>query len=722
MSRIEAGFRRLVMYTVGGVALLAFILFLRTLFMAQSQPAGPGQSPLPTPFPTPTPTPLSGADFYRLHRLTNDPAGNYRPAVSPDGRNVAFASERDGNWDIYLLDVASGAESRLTDDSSPDMSPSWSPDGTRIAYQHNIPDPNGPVLVERIVMNADGSGKTAVSSGAVWIGNEAPAWSPAGDRVAFSDGKDVVVAAGRHEVARFGPPEVQAYHNPVWFDNEQVVFTGDGKLIIGNTASGAVTPVDGAPGFARLPMTSPAHPRIGYFALPGPDIRLMTIYPNGAEPYTLTQFSAGLIQHAAWSPDGRFVAYYADDSIHVAIAWGEQYRDNAPLFTISTNSGLTDLVGVSWLPDSSGFVFVGAMDGQPELYLSTLNEPAIQAYVDAYPVSELLAPTPPAAPTPFAELLTPTPPSPYWLGLPIEVAGGAQLVVAGQHIWVTDQVGQGLHSADGSATWSAMTLPSGTRWIATAPDIEYDLKRGLFAAAMDGLHRSIDAGATWQAILTSPGSEFTSVDVSMDGTIFVSEQRACAVSRSTDGGSMWTAFQVTPDGCALARVIVWPPSHDGRTLYALGADYGLWRSGDRGETWTMMSPDHYADLAFDPVRAGQFYTVDGNNVSWYWEEFDLWRDPVPLAGANVIALASYQGPYVGTSDGHVYESLDGGQTWYEISTFSGDPIRDIAATNDVIYILTERGLLIGGYREGAPVPATPTGAQLPATPTPTPSP
>jgi len=184
------------------------------------------------------------------------------------------------------------------------------------------------------------------------------------------------------------------------------------------------------------------------------------------------------------------------------------------------------------------------------------------------------------------------------------------------------------------------------------------------------------------------------------------------VRRSTDGGSTWTAFQVTRDGCALARVVVSPLSHDGRMLYALGADYGLWRSVDRDATWTMMSPDHHADLAFDPVSAGQFYTVDGNNVSWYWEDFNLWRDPVPLAGANVIGLASYQGPYVGTSDGRVYESLDRGQTWYEISTFSGDPIRDIVATDDVIYVLTASGL-IGGYREGAPVPATPTPLPIP---------
>ncbi|MGH2594259.1 MAG: WD40/YVTN/BNR-like repeat-containing protein, partial [Anaerolineae bacterium] len=242
-------------------------------------------------------------------------------------------------------------------------------------------------------------------------------------------------------------------------------------------------------------------------------------------------------------------------------------------------------------------------------------------------------PTPPPPPTMYPQTpapdFTPTVAPPYWLGLPIEVSGGAQLAVSGQHIWVTDRIGGGLHSADGGATWSAITLPSGTRWIAAAPDIEYEIERGLFAAAADGVHRSIDAGTTWQPILTSPGSEFTSVDVSMDGTIFVSERESCAVRRATDDGSTWTKFQVTPDGCTLARVLVWPLSHDGRQLYALGADYGLWRSVDRGATWTMISPGYHADLAFDPVNASQFYTVDGNSVSWFWEEYNLWRDPVP---------------------------------------------------------------------------------------------
>ncbi len=389
--------------------------------LAPSPSTTPAPTATPLPFPTlfPTPTPLHSTDFYWPTRLTNDPTGNYRPAVSPDGQRIAFASERDGNWDIYVLDRSSGAETRLTDDPDPDMAPSWSPDGARIAYQHNILDPSGPVLVDRTVMNADGLNKTVVASGSVWTGNQPPAWSPDGMRIAFNDSRHVVVVNvdERREVARFTPPDVQAYLDPAWFDDSQVAFSGDGQLTIGDLSSGAVIAVDRAPRFARLPMTTRAYPRIGYFALEGSSMRLITVLPNGDEPHTLVQISVGLIQQAAWSPDGRFIAYYADDSVYVAIAWGEQYRDHAPLFAIpNVTSGLSDLVGLSWLPGSSGFVYVASSDGQPDLFLATLNQEAIQAYVDSYPLyaprqvtSPEAAPPPPPAMTPPA---TPTPDSP----------------------------------------------------------------------------------------------------------------------------------------------------------------------------------------------------------------------------------------------------------------------------------------------------------------------
>ncbi len=56
------------------------------------------------------------------------------PAWSPDGARVAFASTRAGNWELYLVEIATGHEQRLTDHSATDFSPTWSPDGKQIAF------------------------------------------------------------------------------------------------------------------------------------------------------------------------------------------------------------------------------------------------------------------------------------------------------------------------------------------------------------------------------------------------------------------------------------------------------------------------------------------------------------------------------------------------------------------------------------------------------------
>ena len=46
---------------------------------------------------------------------------------------IAFASYRDGNFDIYLMDADGGGQTRLTENPAEDFSPAWSPDGKRLA-------------------------------------------------------------------------------------------------------------------------------------------------------------------------------------------------------------------------------------------------------------------------------------------------------------------------------------------------------------------------------------------------------------------------------------------------------------------------------------------------------------------------------------------------------------------------------------------------------------
>jgi TolB protein len=68
-------------------------------------------------------------------RLTTGSWDDRHPALSPNGRNLAFASRRDGNWDLYTLDLLTGEIRRLTATMGYEGSPSWSPDGNWLAFE-----------------------------------------------------------------------------------------------------------------------------------------------------------------------------------------------------------------------------------------------------------------------------------------------------------------------------------------------------------------------------------------------------------------------------------------------------------------------------------------------------------------------------------------------------------------------------------------------------------
>ena len=66
------------------------------------------------------------ADGSGQTRLTDNPADDGRPIWSPDGSRIAFASDRDGNWEIYVMNADGSGQTRLTDNPAWDFSPSWS--------------------------------------------------------------------------------------------------------------------------------------------------------------------------------------------------------------------------------------------------------------------------------------------------------------------------------------------------------------------------------------------------------------------------------------------------------------------------------------------------------------------------------------------------------------------------------------------------------------------
>jgi Tol biopolymer transport system component/imidazolonepropionase-like amidohydrolase len=191
-------------------------------------------------------------------RLMTDPAVDTEPAWSPDGRSLAYASDRGGSMDIWIRSLESGRDHQLTHLASAPMSPAWSPDGRQIACI----DSAGQIHV----VNVETGAATRVHDHLNEPGR--PSWSP--------DGKAIVVSSlhvystrfreGTNQVLRIslaGEPDrwfdpvphksigMREDYGPVWApDGTQMAAIVDGLL--------SVWPVgrDGAPEGPARPVST----------------------------------------------------------------------------------------------------------------------------------------------------------------------------------------------------------------------------------------------------------------------------------------------------------------------------------------------------------------------------------------------------------------------------------------------------------------------------------
>jgi dipeptidyl aminopeptidase/acylaminoacyl peptidase len=149
---------------------------------------------------------------------------DFSPAWSADGRKLAFASYRDGNAEIYVMNADGTAQRRLTNDPAVDDRPSWSPDGEQITFTSNRDG-----FFEIFVMDADGSNVRQVTDTPTSVFNGGSTFSPDGRHLAFTSSRD-----GNDEIFVMdadGSNVRQRTHTAGGIQNEQPSWSPDGEQI-----------------------------------------------------------------------------------------------------------------------------------------------------------------------------------------------------------------------------------------------------------------------------------------------------------------------------------------------------------------------------------------------------------------------------------------------------------------------------------------------------------
>jgi Tol biopolymer transport system component len=304
-------------------------------------------------------------------------AGPAYGAFPGDNGRIAFLSNRDGNDEIYSARPDGSDPRNLTNNAASDGVPAYSPDGKRIAFTSDREDPNGEIYV----MRADGSRVTRITVSPATFDFE-PAWSPDGKRLVFSRAApDTAPDLWVVEVGKHGPsgaprnltnsPQASDFE-PAWSpDGRWIAFTSDFAepdnidvydIRPNGRDQRRLTDAQGFDGGANY---TPDGRRIGFdsernSSPPNIQADIFVMTASGADETPLEVNPAFDIL-TGFSPDGRFITFTSDRDGEVACGppaelsrcpdvFVKRARLDAPAFNITPNTPTFVEAEPDWQP------------------------------------------------------------------------------------------------------------------------------------------------------------------------------------------------------------------------------------------------------------------------------------------------------------------------------------------------------------------------------------
>ncbi len=191
--------------------------------------------------------------------MDSQPRLNWRPDWSPDGDRLVFQSNRDGNFEIYRVNLDGTSLVNLTNHPANDGDPDWAPDGSAIVF---VSDRGGGDGLYK--MAPDGSGVVQLLDGS-WDCSF-PRWSPDGRLIAFTSGRDgtldiyIIDADGgdvRKVTERPGDNVM-----PAWVGSDSLLFSGEmgdlsWDLFLINVDGSGLVQITSTPESERYPSWAP---------------------------------------------------------------------------------------------------------------------------------------------------------------------------------------------------------------------------------------------------------------------------------------------------------------------------------------------------------------------------------------------------------------------------------------------------------------------------------